>query len=128
MSEPIVFISKQRIKEGKLDGFKPLYRQSAEFMETNKPGTVGFLAYLSDDGTEVSIIHVFSDADAMELPMQGVGERAKDAYEFLEPVSLEVYCRPTLAVLEMMKQIAGSGVTLSVKPQPLGGYIRFRSG
>ena len=127
MSEPIVFISHNRVKEGKLDGFKQHYRQGAELMEANKPGTVAFLAYLNEDGTEVSIVHVFPDADAMELHMQGVGDRAKGAYEFLESVSLEVYGRPTDAILEMMKQIAGSGVTLSVNPQRVGGYIRLKS-
>lgn len=128
MSEPIVFISHSRIKEGKLDGFKQYNRQGAEWIEANKPDTVAFLVYVNEDGTEVSIIHVFPDGDAMSLHMQGVGDRAKGAYEFLEPVSIEIYGTPTEAVLEMMKQITGSGVALSLNPQSLGGYIRLTSG
>lgn len=128
MSEPIVFISHSRIKEGKLDGFKQYNRPGAEWIEANKPDTVAFLVYVNEDGTEVSIIHVFPDGDAMSLHMQGVGDRAKGAYEFLEPVSIEIYGTPTEAVLEMMKQITGSGVALSLNPQSLGGYIRLTSG
>ena len=128
MSEPIVFISNQRIKEGKLDGYKQYYRQVAEFTEANKPGTVAHLAYANEDGTAVSIVHVFTDAESMELHMQGVGELAKKAFEFMEVVSIEIYGRPTDAVLEMMKGIVGSGVGLSIKPEPIGGYIRFKSG
>ena len=60
--------------------------------------------------------------------MQGVGELAKKAFEFMEIVSFEIYGRPSDPVLEAMKQIAGSGVTLNIKPQPIGGYIRFKSG
>ena len=128
MSEPIVFISNQRIKEGKLDGYKQYYRQVAELTEANKPGTVAHLAYANEDGTAVSIVHIFPDAESMELHMLGVDELAKKASEFMEIVSFEVYGRPSDTVLETMKKIAGSGVTLNIKPQPIGGYIRFRPG
>ena len=128
MSEPIIFISNQRIKEGKIDGYKQYYRQVAEFTEANKPGTVAHLAYANEDGTAVSIVHVFTGAESMELHMQGVGELAKKAFEFMEVVSIEIYGRPTDAVLEKMKGIVGSGVALSIKSEPIGGYIRFKSG
>ncbi len=84
MSEPIVFISHNRVKEGKLDGFKQAYREAAELMEANKPGTITFLAYVNEEGTEVSIVHVFPDANSMDHHMQGVAERAKETAEFLE--------------------------------------------
>ena len=128
MSEPIVFISNQRIKEGKLDGYKQYYRQVAEFTEANKPGTVAHLAYANEEGTEASIVHVFPDAESMELHTQGVDELAKRAFEFMEVVSIEIYGRPSDAVLEIMKGIVGSGVALSIKSEPIGGYIRFKSG
>jgi hypothetical protein len=64
----------------------------------------------------------------MELHMQGVDELAKKAFEFMEIVSLEIYGKPSDTVLEAMKKIVGSGVTLSIKSQPVGGYIRFRPG
>ena len=128
MSEPIVFISNQRIKEGKLDEYTQAYRQVAELTEANKPGTVAHLAYVNEDGTEMSIVHVFPDAESMELHMQGVDELAKKAFEFMEIASLEIYGKPSDTVLEAMKKIVGSGVTLNIKPQPVGGYIRFKSG
>jgi hypothetical protein len=128
MSEPIVFISNQRIKEGKLDEYTQYYRQVAEFTEANKPGTVAHLAYANEDGTAVSVVHIFPDAKSMELHMQGVGEIAEKASEFMEVVSFQIYGKPSDTVLEAMKKIVGSGVTLNIKPQPVGGYIRFKSG
>ena len=128
MSEPIVFISKQRIREGKLDQFKQMYQQTAEFMESNRPGTVAFLAYLNEDGTEASLVHVFPDADVMGLHMQGVGERASESYEFMEPVGIEVYGQLSDQLLAGMKQAAGPGVGLTLKPHRVGGYIRLQSG
>jgi hypothetical protein len=128
MSEPIVFISNRRIKEGKFDEYAQNYRQGVEMIEANKPGTVAHLAYANEDGTEASIVHVFPDAESMELHMQGVDELAKKAFEFMEIVSFEIYGKPSDSVLEAMKKIAGSGVTLNIKPQPVGGYIRLKSG
>ena len=128
MSVPIVFISHNRVKEGKLDGFKKFYREGAELMEANKPGTITFLAYVNEDGTEVSIVHVFPDANSKDLHIQGVAERAKETSEFLESDGLEIYGTPSDPVLAMMRQVARTGVALSVKSEHLGGFIRLKSG
>lgn len=126
MAEPIVFISTHKIRDGKLDEFKEQYRKGATVIEEEKPGTVAFLAYLNDDETEVSTVHVFPDADAMERHMDGVGDRAKRAAEYLEFHKLEVWGSPSDDVLEMMQQAPESGVTLSVMPQFVSGYLRLR--
>ena len=128
MSEPIVFISNQRIKPGKLEGYKQYYREVAEFTEANKPGTVAHLGYVSEDGAEATIVHVFPDAESMERHMRGIGKISEKAAEFMEIVGWQIYGRPSDAVLEAMLKIAGPKVTLSIKPQPIGGYIRFSPG
>jgi hypothetical protein len=128
VSETIVFISNQRIKPGKLDAYKQYYRQVAEFTEANKPGTVAHLAYINDEGTQASIVHIFPDAASMERHMQGIGEIARPALEFSEIVSFEIYGRPSDAILETMQKAAGSAVTLSIQPQSIGGYIRLKAG
>lgn len=126
MSGPIVFISKFRVKEGKLDDFRRFYQAGAESIKADKPGTVVFLAYLNENATNVTIIHVFPDASSMDLHVQGADERSKAAYEFIEPAGLELYGTPSEGVLEMMRQIDGSGVPLTVRPEHLGGYLRMK--
>jgi quinol monooxygenase YgiN len=128
MSEPIIFISNQKVKEGKLEGYKQYYRQVAEQAKAEKPGTIAHLAYLNEEGAELSIIHIFPDAEAMELHMKGVDQLAKKAFEYVEIVSFEIYGKPTETVLESMMQIVGSGITLNIRPQPIGGYMRVNSG
>jgi uncharacterized protein YkuJ len=124
ISEPIVFISNQQTREGKLDGYKQYYRQVAELTKENKPGTLGHLAYASVEGTEVSIVHIFPDTECMELHMVGVDSLANKAFEFMEITSIEIYGRPSDKVLGILMQIAGSGVALHLKSQSIGGYIR----
>ena len=126
MSEPIIFISNQKVKEGKLEGYKQYYRQVAEQAKANKPGTIAHLAYLNEEGSELSIIHIFPDAEAMDLHMRGVDELAKKAYEYVEILGFEIYGKPTDTILERMMQIVGSRIALNIKPQLIGGYIRFK--
>lgn len=124
MSETIVFVSNQRIKEGKLDAYMAYTQQVAEMTEATKPYTAGWLAYVNEEGTEASILHIFRDAEAMERHIHGVDELARKAYEFMEIESFEIYGKPSDSVLDFMMKIASSGVTLSIKPQSIGGYIR----
>jgi len=128
MSDPIVFISNLRIKEGKLDMYKEAFPKVAEEIKTDKPGTVAFLAYANEDGTEATIVHVFPDGKSMALHIQGAGERAKRSADFLEVVHWEIYGDPGDQVMETMKKFAASGITMTAEPRSIGGYIRFKPG
>jgi hypothetical protein len=127
MSEPIIFISNQKIKAGKFEDYKRHYQQTVELIKANKPGTLAHLAFSDKDGTNASIIHVFPDAESLEFHLQGAGDLAQKAFEFMDIVSIELYGRPSDAVLAGMQQIAGSGVELNLKPQNLGGYLRLKA-
>jgi hypothetical protein len=128
MSGPIVFISTHKIREGKLDAYRRYFREGAELMKANKPQTIAFLAYLNEDGSEVSTVHIFPDAQAMDRHMEGVAERASRAEEFLEFQLLEVYGRPSDNVVQMMQRAPDSGVTFRLRPEYLSGYMRLASG
>jgi hypothetical protein len=99
----------------------------AELVEASKPGTVAHLGYVSDDGSRATIVHVFPDAQAMETHMLGVDESARRALELAEIVSFEIYGRPSDKTLDMMQRAGGGGIAVSTRPQPIGGYIRFKA-
>lgn len=128
MTDPIVFISRNRVKEGMLDDFTKHYLNSIPSVEANKPGTIVQLAYVNEDATEVDIVRLFPSPEAMDLQLQGADERSKVAYQFIEPTSIEIYGMPSNFAMEMMKKVAGSGIDVSVKPQFIGGFIRPKSG
>ena len=125
MSEPIVFISHFKVKEGKLDSLLQHNKKVMEQLKANKPGTVAFLPYLNDERTELSIIHVFPDADSFDQHVEGADERAKVAFEFIEPTRREVYGMPSNQILGMLRPPDGSEITFHTMPQSTGGYIRF---
>ncbi len=128
MTDPIVFISRNRVKNGMFDDFRKHYRDSVPLTEVGKPGTLVQLAYVNKDATEVAIVRIFPNAEAMDLQLQGADERSKVVYKFIEPTSIEIYGMPNSYAMEMMEKVAGSGIDVSVNPQFIGGFIRLKSG
>ena len=124
MAEPIVFIIRHRIKEGKTAEFRKHYRDSIPRTMASKPGTLTQLAYENEEVTEVTVVRIFPGADALDQQIQGANERTKETYKFIEPTSIEIFGTPNPSTLEMMKKIAGSGVTINISPHFTGGFIR----
>jgi len=62
----------------------------------------------------------------MAFHMQVVAERAASAYaETVDSTtSIQVFETPSEAVVEMLRNQAGAGVPLSVKPHHVGGFVR----
>ena len=127
MTDPIVFISRNRIKEGKTDEFRKHYRDSVPPIMADKPGTLVQLAYENEEATEVTIVRLFPSADALNLQIQGADERSKKTYDFIEPISIEIFGTPNPATLEKMKKIAGSGIVVSISPHYMDGFIRLKA-
>jgi hypothetical protein len=126
MSEPIVFISHFRVREGKMDGLRRIAEDVTRSLEIEKPRTIAFLSYHDADGTNVTFVHGFADAESMDLHLEGAEERSKAAYEFLEPDGWEIYGAPSDAALGMMRRAAeASGVRLSVQPGYINGFLRL---
>jgi quinol monooxygenase YgiN len=129
MSESIVFISHHRIRPGKRDELKELTEMVVPQIKANSPGTVAFLGYVDDAGTELTMIHVFPDAQAMDVHFQGATQRAEKASEMMEPQAYEIYGRASNAALSMARQLAARwDMALTVYPDSLGGFLRLAAG
>jgi quinol monooxygenase YgiN len=131
LTGPIVFISHFKIKEGKLEGLKQHAQKMVELIYAEKPGTLAFLQYLNEAESELSIVHVFTDADAFDKHGEGVAERARAGFEYLEPISRELYGMPNEKTLAMMTGIRPAGapeIEFHHKSQAMGGFIRLRAG
>lgn len=126
MSEPVVFISHFAIKEGALGDLKRLAADVTEGLREEKPRTVLYLSYLDEEGSRISFLHAFPDADAMDEHFAGADERAAAAYEFIEPRGWEFYGRPNEQALGSMRAAAEqAGVPLTVEPAFNAGFLRL---
>jgi hypothetical protein len=129
MSEPIVLISHQRVKEGKLEDYRQSAHQVWEVLKKEKPDTVVHLGYISQDNEEVTMIHVFPDAQGMDKHFEGVNERVNRAFDYIEIIGYEIYGSPSEAAKESMQQFANSmGVEIKRMPQNMGGFLRMKAG
>ncbi|MBM3126582.1 MAG: hypothetical protein FJZ87_16180 [Chloroflexi bacterium] len=125
MSEPIIFVAHQKVKQGKAEEYKKVYQEVGEWMEANKPQTAAHIAYISEDGTEASVVHIFPDNEAMEKHMQNLGDVGVKAFTLMEIVGFDVYGTPSKMVLDsMLRMIPGAKVTM--KTRSAGGYIRLK--
>jgi hypothetical protein len=97
-----------------------------EFIEANEPRLIAFNEFVNEAGDEVTVMQIHPDAASMEAHMEIVRERALQAYaETLDAtVRIQVFGRPTDAILEALSQQAGSGVEISVNGEHLGGFTR----
>jgi hypothetical protein len=131
MTEPVVYVSTWKIKEGKFDAYARFHEGLANTVRGLEPRVAAFLAFASDDGTEVTGIHVFADADALDRHMDVLAERmgvlAEDmglVMDLLAPGHIDVYGARPQRALAMDRPLEDSGLPFTVKTRFVGGFTR----
>jgi hypothetical protein len=121
-----VFISHFAVREGALEGLRVFAEEGAAQLHEGKPGTVAFLMYLDDEEKELTIVHTFPDADAMDRHFERSDERSAASFEFIDPRGFEIYGRPSDAALSTLQEAAAAGPPLTLQPQLFRGFLRLR--
>jgi hypothetical protein len=126
MDQPIVFVSHWRVQPGALDRLRQLSGEVAARFRAQNPRTLSWLAYLDDSGTSISFVHVFADAEAMDLHVEAAAAGRKASAGLMEPRGWEIYGAPSGSVLDQMRRTAeAAGVTLRLEPELVaGGFLR----
>ena len=126
LPSPFIFIATNRLKAGRLDRERERVPDLVEFIEANEPRLIAFNEYVNEAEDEVTVVQVHPDAESMEAHLAIVGERAQEAYAQTLDATLhiQVFGRPTQAILDTLRQQASSGVEISVNGEHLGGFIR----
>ena len=126
MAEPIVFISRWRIREGKRAEFEAMYARGVELIGSSKPRTALFAAYLDEAGEELRIVHAVPDAAAMTDHFEGSEGSSASVADMMELLGFEVYgAAPAAAVDQMRREAAAAPrAELTLLPRAIGGYLR----
>jgi hypothetical protein len=127
VSGPFIFIATNTLKPGKIDQERERVRSLSEFISSNEPRMLAFNEYADEDGTEVGVVQVHPDAQSMLFHMELIRERAASAYgETLEATTaVQVFGAPDDAILDVLRQQAGAGVEITIKPHRLAGFTRI---
>jgi hypothetical protein len=126
MSGPFIFIATNRLRDGALEQERRRVPGLAEFIQEHEPRLIAFNEYANADGTEVGVVQVHPDVESMVFHLKLIRERAADAYgsTIAATTGIQVFGTPNGAVRELLSAQTGTGVSLDVKPDHLGGFTR----
>jgi hypothetical protein len=116
MSAPFIFVSTNRLKEGKRDAYANHLAGFVPFVQEQEPQLLAFYFYLDEEGEHINCVQVHPDPGSMLAHMQTVRAHVGEAYEeYLdETVSIQIFGEPSDDILTMMQQLASDGVPISI--------------
>lgn len=127
MAGPFIFINTYKLKPGKTAEYEEAFREVVEIVEAKEPKMLYFAHHLSEDGREATTLQVHADAENMAFHMELVADQISLAMEqYLDPstMAIRIYGTSPDALIEQMRQVAGTGVSVSIA-QPVVGFNRF---
>jgi hypothetical protein len=126
MAEPFIFINTYTIKPGREEAYKAAHQQVADLVEAKEPKMLYFALHTSEDGSQATTVQVHADAENFGYHMSLVEDHVRAAHEYLGAanMAIRIFGSPTAAILDQMRQLAGSGVSVTISPATLG-FNRF---
>jgi hypothetical protein len=127
MSQPLVYVDCSEVREGALEQLKDAIRTLADFIEENEPQLISYVAYFSEDGRQLTVMHVHADSASLDFHMDVAGPRFGRFADLLELSSIDIYGEPSDKALGQLRdkvRLLGAGdVTVH---RPHAGFNRFR--
>ena len=124
MSEPLIFVFNVTLQEGTFDDYSRYANELVEFIESKEPRLIAVEVYANEEGSEVSHVFIHPDAESEDFHAEVAAEKVKEGGQYYAGLAIDVYGRPSDAVLQQLKQMADSGVPVRVNPRYLGGFRR----
>ena len=107
VSAGVLFVGRYRIPPGRVDEWRAAQREMAAFVEANLPDVLAFDAYLGDDGTEATSVHLHRDAASFERYLEAMATRIGRGAQIVEVLRIDLYGEPSAAVLERLRRMGG---------------------
>jgi len=126
MSEPILYIDRSEIREGKLEELKTAVKELVEFVDANEPQVIAYNVYISESGTRMTVVHIHPDSASLEFHMKVAGPAFPKFTEFIKLSVIEIYGKPSDNLLKQLRQKAqmlGNGTV--VVHELHAGFGRF---
>ena len=126
MTTPFMLVSTFRVKEGSLEDLRDYTRRVTELMQAKEPRIIAFHCFLSEDGTEMSTIHLHPDVASMEFHMEVQRDNWEETFSevvtMLEGIRVDYYgAKPPESALETFRR---AGSEIHIKSTHLAGFTR----
>lgn len=128
MSEPIVYIDRSDIREGRSEEVKVAARELVEFIREREPQLLAYGFHFDEDDTRMTVIAIHPDAASLKLHLE-IGSKAFRRFaELIDLRTIEVFGDPGDSVLGRLREKAadlGDGGSVVVHRQQ-AGFARLR--
>jgi hypothetical protein len=128
MTEAIMYVDTSEVREGVLEELKTAVKELVAFVDANEPRIIAYNVYLSDDGTQINVVHMHPDSTSLEYHMDVAGPMFRQFADLVTLKSIVIYGRPTETVLRQLQEKAellGRG-TVTVR-ELHAGFARFEA-
>jgi quinol monooxygenase YgiN len=107
MSHPLTYIDTSDVRNGALEELKEAIRELAEFVDANEPGLIAYNVYFSDDGRQMTVMHVHADSASLDYHMDVAGPAFRRFADLLTLSSIRIYGEPSEKALRQLHDKAG---------------------
>jgi hypothetical protein len=127
MSTSLVYVDTSDVREGKRDELEAAIPELAEFIEANVPEVLAYAVYLSDDGREMTVVHVHAESASLESHLQTGGPVFRKFADLLTLKSIRVYGEPSERSRQLLREKAAVLGPADVTVLPAkAGFSRLR--
>jgi hypothetical protein len=103
LSPGIIFVGRYRIAPGRADEWRAAIRELTEFVAANLPDVLAFDAYLGEDGTEGTSIHLHRDAASFERYLEAAASRIGNGTRIVDVARIDIYGKPSPSVVQRLR-------------------------
>jgi hypothetical protein len=106
MSQPLVYIDTSEVREGALDDLKGAIEELVAFIDANEPRILAYNVYLSNDGSQMTVVHLHADSTSLDYHLDVAGPAFRRFADLLTLSSIRVYGEPSDKALDQLHQKA----------------------
>jgi Xaa-Pro aminopeptidase len=106
MTDPIIYVDRSRIVEGKVEQLKRGIRALVEFVQAREPQLLSYGFFLDEERLRMTVIAIHPDSASLELHMEVASPEFRKLKDFVELTEIEVYGQMSDAALVALREKA----------------------
>ncbi len=104
MSQPIVYIDKSEIREGKFEEIKRSIKDLVGFVEEHIPQLIYYSFFFNKERTQMTVVAIHPDSESLKYHMDVGKEEFRKFADLLDLLKIEVYGDISDSVYERLRQ------------------------
>lgn len=119
MTDPVVYVDRFIISEGKLEDLRRYCEEMTELVEQKEPETISFNYFVDEEGATGTAVFVFAHAEALDFHLDIASHKFQEGSELLSSADIELLGPASDQAQKMSKQYGAT-----IKNRLLAGFAR----